>query len=177
TTVIAPRSLRRSFHSSRPHSRYSTYFALLTWPLTSISVQRTTAPRATSPAPAASAICLVRISPFAMVLPSLEHGRPLLKKRLDALLGVVAQKRGSTRGLNGLDLVGAHGGALVQAVQLGLDDRNRQRRAAGDRLRDFHRRRLQLLGTDETIEQPETIGVFGREGIAREDHLFDDVQG
>src|SRR5262245_46114489 len=112
-----------------------------------------------------------------MVLPSLEYGRPLLKKRLDTLFEVVAQKGGSSRCLNGLELVGADGGAPAQAAQLGLEDRNRQRRAAGDGLRDFHRRRLQLLGAHETVEQPETIGVFGREGIAREDHLLDDVQG
>src|SRR5262245_57281531 len=64
---------------------------------------------------------------------ALEHRRSLLKKRLDALFEVVAKKRGSPRCLNGFELVGAHGGAPAQAGQLGLDDRNRQRRAAGDR--------------------------------------------
>ena len=70
----------------------------------------------------------------------------------------------------------AHRGARRKAAKLGLDSGHREGRAAGDRSGDCHRRLLELLWFDQAIEQAEPIGVFGREGIARENHLFDDVQ-
>src|SRR5262245_52794412 len=93
---------------------------------------------------------------------ALEDRCSLLEERLDSLFEVVAAKGCPACALNGLKLVGAQGGSAAQAAELGLDDRNRQRRAAGDRSRELHRRRLEFLGAHKPVEQPETVGVFGR---------------
>lgn len=108
---------------------------------------------------------------------ALEDGRSLVKKRLDALFEVVAPKCGSPHRLDRFELVSAHRGTRREAAQLGFDNCHREGRSAGDRTGDSHRRFLELLRFHQAIEQAEPVGIFGGEGIARENHLFDDVQG
>src|SRR5262249_30312594 len=166
----------RSYHSSRPHSRYSTNFALLTWPLTSISVQRTTASRTTSAAPADSATCVVRISLPDMASTSFEVGGTPLEERADALLVVRAVIDAPPQRLDPLERLRVQRGRPGEDVQLLLQQPDHKRRIPGDLPGQLGGRALQPVGRDHLVDDPHMQRPGGGHRQGREQHLLDDRQ-